>query len=94
MTTTDPAVVWTVIVASALGTGVLLLLLKVLIDAASDWTAKAPADPDTFPAATPPKPAPVAPIYPPQPAVCDETVQLTAVQPARARHRKGTPQCN
>ncbi|WP_059081646.1 hypothetical protein [Streptomyces scabiei] len=78
---------WLVIASTASGTGLILWLLKLLIDASC---AAAPA--------TKPKPAPpvkAAPIWPPFPAphahttTCTgETLTLTALQPHRARHAK------
>lgn len=78
---------WLVIPGSAISTGLILWLLKLLIDASCD----------TAPA-TKPKPAPpveAAPIWPPFPAphahttTCTgETLTLTDVQLHRARHAK------
>jgi hypothetical protein len=79
---------WLVITGSALGTGVILWLLKLLIDAACD---AAPAEPEPKPTA----PATARPIWPPFPAphahttTCTgETLTLTPLQPHRARHAK------
>ncbi|MFM9595703.1 hypothetical protein ACKI1J_24415 [Streptomyces scabiei] len=77
---------WLVIASTASGTGLILWLLKLLIDASCDTAEPAP------------KPAPpveAAPIWPPFPAphahttTCTgETLTLTALQPHRARHAK------
>jgi hypothetical protein len=79
---------WLVITGSALGTGVILWLLKLLIDAACD---AAPAEPEPKPTA----PATARPIWPPFPAphahttACTgETLTLTTLQHRRARHAK------
>ncbi|MBP5922133.1 MULTISPECIES: hypothetical protein [Streptomyces] len=78
---------WLVITGSALGTGIVLWLLKLLIDADSDHA------PEQSPA--PAEPVPARPIWPVLPAphahttTCTgETLTLTALQPSRARHAK------
>jgi hypothetical protein len=88
-TTGDPLALWLVITSTALGTGVLLWLLKLLIDTVSD--ADQAAEQPRQPAA----PVPAAPLWPPFPAphthtrACTgETLHLTAVQASRARHAK------
>jgi hypothetical protein len=79
---------WLVITGSALGTGIVLWLLKLLIDAASDTVTEqqpdAPAVPDTAPPIWPPFPAPHAHTT----ACTGETLTLTPLQPHRARHAK------
>lgn len=88
VTTTDPTVVWTVIVGSAISTGGLLLLCKVALDAALQLPAPltAPHTP------TPALPTGLADRHPhAQPAAPDETAPLTTVHVGR--HRKGTHRC-
>ncbi|QTU64267.1 hypothetical protein [Streptomyces scabiei] len=79
---------WLVITGSALGTGVILWLLKLLIDAASDTVTEqpptAPAAPDRARPIEPPFPAPHAHTT----ACTGETLTLTTLQPHRARHAK------
>ncbi|MDX2552637.1 MULTISPECIES: hypothetical protein [Streptomyces] len=86
--TGDGLALWLVITGSALGTGAILWLLKLLIDAACDT---APAEP----APEPDAPVQARPIWPPFPAphahttACTgETLTLTTLQPHRARHAK------
>ncbi|MDX3162385.1 hypothetical protein PV516_01040 [Streptomyces scabiei] len=76
--TGDGLALWLVITGSALGTGVILWLLKLLIDATSD-TAPVTARP-----IWPPFPAPHAHTT----ACTGETLTLTTLQPHRARHAK------
>ncbi|MBE1599007.1 hypothetical protein [Streptomyces stelliscabiei] len=86
---TDGLALWLVITGSALGTGVVLWLLKLLIDATSDTapTTKRPPKPAA--------PVPAEPLWPATPAphahthTCTgETLHLTTVQAHRARHAK------
>jgi hypothetical protein len=86
--TGDGLALWLVITGSALGTGIVLWLLKLLIDATSDT-----AEPE--PAPKPATPAPDRPIWPAFPAphahttTCTgETLHLTTLQSHRARHAK------
>jgi hypothetical protein len=86
--TGDGLALWLVITGSALGTGVILWLLKLLIDVTSDTApaepAPKPAAPDTAPPIWPPFPAPHA-----HTTTCTgETLTLTTLQPHRARHAK------
>lgn len=87
MVTGNGPALWLVISGSAIGTGLILWLLKLLIDASCD------AAPATEPKPAPPVPA--APIWPPFPAphahttTCTgETLTLTTLQHHRARHAK------
>lgn len=84
--TGDSTALWLVITSTATGTGLVLWLLKLLIDAASDHATAEKPD-------TPAAPAP--PLWPATPAphahthTCTgETLQITAVQAHRARHAK------
>lgn len=87
--TADGLALWLVITSTAVGTGIVLWLLKLLIDAVSD------AAPATEPKPEPPPPVPARPIWPAFPAphahttACTgETLHLTTVQASRARHAK------
>ncbi|MDX2696237.1 hypothetical protein [Streptomyces ipomoeae] len=102
-TTGDPLVLWLVITGSALTTGLILWLLKVLIDTSTDT---APADEHDHDQGEEPRltwllawPSTGAPLCskptPPAshihtPACSGETLQITSVQPSRARHAKRT----
>lgn len=77
MTTSDPHVLWAVILASAGSYLLLALLVKYLLDEHSAQR-RTPAGDEAAPAA--PHARPAAP---------DETAPITTVQSARARHRKG-----
>ncbi|MDX3507417.1 hypothetical protein PV755_00520 [Streptomyces caniscabiei] len=88
MTGNGPAL-WLLITGTATGTGLVLWLLKLLIDATSD------AGPATEHKPEPAPPVPARPIWPAIPtphahtATCTgETLALTTVQPSRARHAK------
>ncbi|MYS44068.1 hypothetical protein GTY23_23115 [Streptomyces sp. SID5998] len=76
MTTSDPHVLWGVIVASASAYLLCALLIKHLLDAHSG--SESPADGGSAPSAQHARPP-----------VPDETAPITTVQSARARHRKG-----
>ncbi|WP_371579419.1 hypothetical protein [Streptomyces sp. NBC_01314] len=83
MTGNGPAL-WLVITSTATGTGLVLWLLKLLIDAASDEPSRAPAAPVPAPPLWQPFPAPHAHTT----ACTGETLHLTTVQASRARHAK------
>lgn len=93
-TTTDPAVVFAVVFATGGGTLFALLLLKLLIDRASDR----PEQPGPAPApvrrpvtVTHCPPIPPARVHArPRPVACDETTPLTKVTAGPGRHRKDT----
>lgn len=92
-TTTDPAVVFAVVFATGAGTLLVLLLLKLLIDAASDHyteqTGPAPARQTVVLAHCPPVPPAHTHAHArPRPAACDETTPLTTVTVGHGRHRK------
>lgn len=88
MVTGNGLALWLVIPGSAISTGLILWLLKLLIDASCDT-----AEPEPAPKPAPPVPArPVWPAFPAPHAhttTCTgETLTLTALQPNRARHAK------
>lgn len=78
MTTTDPAVVIGIVLAT---TGTYLLLALAVKYVLDEHTTDAPDQPAACPA------EPLA--LHAHPAALDETAPLTCVQPDRARHRKG-----
>lgn len=90
-TTTDPAVVFAVVFATGAGTLLVLVLLKLLIDAASDHATEvgpAPAQrPIVLTHCPPLVPAPAHHAHA-RPAACDETTPLTTVKAGHGRHRK------
>lgn len=86
--TGDGLALWLVITSTAVGTGIVLWLLKLLIDVASD------AVPATKPKPKP-TPVPARPVWSAFPvphahtsACTGETLHLTNVQAHRARHAK------
>lgn len=101
MTGNGPAL-WLLVTSTAIGTGLVLWLLKLLIDEATSAIDAEPADEDgqaeeprlTWVLASPdtgaplhPAPGPAAPHA--HTATCvGETLSLTTVQPSRARHAK------
>ena len=85
MTTTEPQVVFGIVLATGGAWLLLALLLKHLLDEHSTTTAE--PRPGTRPARPP------ASAHHARPAALDETAPLTTVQSRRARHRKGSPRC-
>ncbi|WP_435218335.1 hypothetical protein [Streptomyces sp. bgisy034] len=79
MRTTDPLVVFGVVLATSGAWLLLGLLLKYLLD---EHSTTAEPEPSTSSAAP-------APALHARPAALDETAPLTTVQSNRARHRKG-----
>ncbi|MGW0821781.1 hypothetical protein [Streptomyces sp. NPDC002845] len=89
-TTSDPAVVFGIVLATSGAWLLIALLVKRLVDEFTTYTPVEPSHRTT----TPLFPTARADHRPhSQPTAPDETVQLTTVQPHRARHAKGHPTC-
>lgn len=103
--TDDPATLWLVIVASAVGTGLLLWLVKYLLDedlSPSSDTADQPGQDEeprlTWVLVQTTTGVPLHTLHACQPAPhaavsAGEPLPITAAQPPHARHRKGNPPC-